>query len=162
MPSPKRKMDRDFALFHALEMKERLEDEGVKSEICGSIRRQVQQVNDIDMVVDSPPLAVLDILHKRQNKIRVVSSGERVMVIVLDKIPYNFYWAHESEWGAMVLFLTGSSKFNIKCRAKAKERNLKLNQYGLWRADGSLVTAQEKTILRKLEMFQFADPTTRV
>lgn len=161
MASPKREMDRNFALYHAVDMQKWLKKKGIFSEICGSIRRKVTKVNDIDMVVSSTPDEVLDAIREMTPDVKVVTNGSRKADVVVNDVPFNFYWATLHEWGAMVLFLTGSPEFNIKCRVKAKDRNLKLNQYGLWRADGTLVTAQENTILRHLGLFEFSNPKTR-
>jgi DNA polymerase (family 10) len=55
--------------------------------------------------------------------------------------------------GAMLLFLTGSARHNMKMRAKAKHRGLRLNQYGLWDEDGEcLASTDERDIYEALEM----------
>jgi DNA polymerase (family 10) len=163
MASPKKRMALVVAKEHACQMMDWLASERVKVQVCGSIRREKSYVNDIDMVVGCEISKLHQVLSYRADNWTSVLSGTKKLDATVgdDDVPYNFYMADERDWGAMVLFLTGSQEFNIKCRMRAKDRNLKLNQYGLWSKDGSLVSGEENTILRKLGLFSYSKPTER-
>lgn len=161
MASPKKRMDLSTAKEKAFEVKNWLNDDKVKCQICGSIRREREFVNDVDMVVGCSMSKAMSIIEKHASTVEVVVSGEKKTDVVINDTPFNLYFAGPHEWGSMVLFLTGSAKFNILCRRKAMDRNMKLNQYGLWNGGGTLITAQENTILRHLSLFDRVNPIDR-
>jgi DNA polymerase/3'-5' exonuclease PolX len=71
----------------------------------------------------------------------------------------EFYPVPDTGWGAMMLFATGSPKFNIFCRVKAKDRGLKLSQYGLHDSNDELVCdcTEELPILQTLGIPEFVE-----
>jgi len=89
-----------------------------KMEVCGSIRRRVPEVHDIDILAVCP---------EQVGKIaRFQTPGG---------IPVDVYYTNEESWGAFQLFLTGSAAYNVIMRAKAKAKGFKLSQYGLYERD---------------------------
>lgn len=94
-------------------------------EICGSIRRNKPMVGDFDILVECP------------------ERNGRFDKRICDGMEGQVYYAALDSWGAFQLFLTGSGRYNIIMRAKAKRKGLKLNRYGLWVRDSNTRLAGE-------------------
>lgn len=137
-------------------------------EVCGSYRRKENYINDIDVVLipkDSSMIA--DAI----NSIGNLSGGSKKITGIIE-IPkfigkskgmnIDIYVATELDYGAQVLTWTGSKRFNIRCRAIAKSKGLKLNQYGLYKND-ILISSTESGILTELGLQEeFENPIMRV
>ena len=135
-----------------------------KMKICGSLRRMKSMVGDIDIVVcpkdsdNTQPL--IDSIHEIATG-DPISSGKKIVRIMVKEIQIDFYLCSERLFGAHVLFLTGSKGFNIKCRVLAKGLGCRLSQYGLINADGTERAIDEADILEALGLQQFMDPELR-
>lgn len=104
----------------------------LKYEIAGSIRRKVELVGDVDLIAgkwDAFRWAWLVGKFGGQPW----SMGDRNIDFAINEIGVNIRFFEKKEWGAGLLFLTGSKVFNIKCRNRAIEKGLILNQYDIWR-----------------------------
>jgi len=134
-------------------------------EVCGSVRRQKPEVGDLDIVVagDITQLKLPEHAHRW----RYADGGIHKCTLEYDGRQVNILRADESpeygNWGAAILYFTGSSTFNLIMRRKAKKRGLKLNEYGLWTVppyNGWLAGTTEEGIFTALEM-AFVPPTSR-
>ena len=147
----------------AAEIKEALLDggrreKGLRVEICGSIRRKVDVVGDIDIVVNWPLKELICVLEdwgqKDPNRqVELLSNPATVRKtanLIIDGMQVDLYFALDDQWGAMTLFLTGSRLFNIVLRGKAKKIGYKLNQYGLWHGDEIVAGKTEEQIFYAL------------
>lgn len=116
-----------------------------RMEICGSVRRRVPEVHDID---------ILAVNEERK--------GTIVRLATHSGIPVDIYYTSEESWGAFQLFLTGSGEYNIMMRAKAKAKGFKLSQYGLFKRDTNELIASktEEEIYRALKL-DYRDPEDR-
>lgn len=101
--------------------------------ICGSIRRKVEDVGDVDVLV----------IPSDDTKPWMTSIGwdvtEAKAFGTINDISIDVYFTSFETWGPMVAFLTGSQSENIRLRASAKSRGWKLSQYGLFDEEGSRV-----------------------
>ena len=134
--------------------------------IAGSIRRGVQDISDIDIIVinQSDWISIEALPFERVlGKDKKISM--RIPLVECDmQIDFNF--SRPECIGAALLHHTGSAKFNIIARVQAKRRGLKLNQYGLFRESSSGLAmpcspANEADILRELGLIHHLDPRTR-
>lgn len=133
---------------------------GIKSILCGSLRRGCTEVSDVDMVVDDIQRAMVT-LYNGFSTFRLQSKKVKKMARArIYKIPFGFYEAGLCNWGAMTLFLTGDMKFNITMRTRAKQLRLKLNQYGLWRGEDLIAAKTEELIFNALGL-QYIEPGER-
>lgn len=154
--------NRDEALQRVSSFLEGAKIEGKKFEIAGSFRRGVETVGDIDIVA-----LEVDVFwwHWFVGKIggEPWAIGPRNMDFGLDGFPVNIRFFSPKEWGAGLLFLTGSKEFNILCRNKARMLGLTLNQYDLYDSEGNPLGLgrKEAWILEKLELMEYLDPITR-
>ena len=106
---------------------------------CGSYRRGKDMVGDLDIAAIVDPqadFAALSRLVAEATNATVQRGAQRVQVLVTEHgHQIDLYRTVEEHIGAMVMFLTGSAKHNMKVRAKAKYRGFTLNQYGLYTRD---------------------------
>ena len=104
-----------------------------KVEICGSYRRGKFIVNDIDIVGDNPKMIL--VLSKMGTPIM---GGEKQTRVIRDGLQIDLIIAEKGAWGSSILFLTGSAKENVRLRAIAKGKGLKLNRNGLWDGESNV------------------------
>jgi len=103
---------------------------------AGSFRRRRETIGDLDILaIGSKNCKVMDRFTEYGDVAEVISKGEtkssvrlkcglRVDVRVLD----------EESYGAALHYFTGSKAHNIAIRDRAKERGLKVSEYGVFRA----------------------------
>lgn len=109
-------------------------------EIAGSIRRKKPEPNDVDIVLI--PRNVGKILayacqYKRGN----IGRGKNHASYRKNGVEVELYYAKEENWGAMLMYATGTNQYNIMMRRYAKFFGMKLSQYGLYR-DGKLIAGK--------------------
>lgn len=113
---------------------------GVKElEFAGSYRRGRETVGDLDIVaVSQNPGEVMDRLAEFVGGGEVLGRGETKMSIRLfSGLQIDLRVVPEESYGAALQYFTGSKEHNIVVRGIAKERGLKINEYGVYRvADG--------------------------
>jgi len=121
---------------------------GTKCEIAGSYRREKYILGALDVVMEDTPAVRrrLSSLWGFQKNGKVKRSG----LFMEMQIDVNL--ATVENWGAMLLFATGSGKFNIHMRYLAKMNGMKLNQYGLWCGDYCIVAKTEHEIFAVLKL----------
>jgi len=127
-----------------------------RTEIAGSARRRLHFVRDIDLVIHGQPDDVIDLLED----LPIHLHGGRKIRLTYDGIPVDLLFTEPEQAGAALLYLTGSAKFNIKMRAKAKASGYKLNEYGLWHEERRIAGQTEREIFTKLGM-EFIPPKDR-
>jgi DNA polymerase (family 10) len=102
-------------------------------EVCGSIRRWKDTIGDIDLLVASdatePILEAFTdwpeadaTIEAGTGKASVRANGTRVDLRIVDP----------AEFGAALQYFTGSRAHNVAVRNRAIDRELKLNEYGLF------------------------------
>lgn len=131
--------------------------------LCGSMRRGLEEVGDLDFVIVP---ADLDLLRKAISDMadEVLTNGTRSCRIIVKgetKIQADFMFMDESDFGSAILHATGSKWFNITCRKAAQKMGLRLSQYGLLNGDGEKVATNEIDILSTIGMQEYANPETR-
>lgn len=128
-------------------------------EVCGSFRRGKPKIKDLDIVVTGvKPEKLIRLLDT------VILQGPQKVRGKIGKFQVDFVIAKKSEFGAAVLYFTGSQAFNIMCRSTAKRRGWKLNEHALYTAQGKVVDRTEMGIIRMLlgaEAEKYKNPERR-
>lgn len=137
-----------------------LEENGVKTQICGSLRRGCPTVGDVDVVVNKPQTRIYEIL-KQYPRIRAEETKKGGKYHwVIDGIQFDFVYSPEESWGAACLYLTGSGLFNILIRGIAKKQGYKLNEKGLFFGEDMIAGKMERQIFDVLG-YEFLQPSER-
>lgn len=126
-------------LAWALPRGERVRDflGGLKSvnavELAGSIRRRKPTIGDVDVLVGSVvPEAVVDAFTAWEELDRVIEAGTSKASVRFEDVRVDLRVVEPEEFGAALQYFTGSKSHNVAVRNRAIERNLKVNEYGVF------------------------------
>ena len=130
---------------------------GVKKiEVAGSLRRMKESVRDIDILVtSSDPCKVTDAFTGLAASQQVLAHGPtKASVIMREKIQVDIRVVKPSDFGAALLYFTGSKAHNIKLRKMALKKGLKINEYGIFRlaTNKKIAGASEENMYKALKM----------
>lgn len=101
--------------------------------VAGSIRRMKETIGDVDILAASPePEKVMERFCSLSGIDRVISRGPtRSSVLLGGGIQVDLRVVEETQYGAALLYFTGSKDHNIALRRLALEQHRSLNEYGL-------------------------------
>lgn len=128
---------------------------GVRQAVAaGSLRRRRDTVGDLDLLVaadaDSPVMARFAGAPDVQ---RVLARGStRTSVVLKNGLQVDLRAVPAESFGAAWLYFTGSKAHNIALRKLAQDRDLKLNEYGLFRGTRRVAGATEESVYRALHL----------
>jgi DNA polymerase (family X) len=110
-----------------------------KAELAGSLRRRKETIGDIDIVVAADPRyrkKIVSMFIALPQVEKVLAKGTTKASVVLKHLQaqVDIRLVHDYEYGAALLYFTGSKEHNIKLRTIAKERGYKINEYGIFDA----------------------------
>jgi DNA polymerase (family 10) len=131
---------------------------------AGSLRRMAETIGDVDLLVASDrPELVMDAFVGYGTVARVLAHGPtKSSIVTTGGLQVDLRVIELEAWGAAMIYFTGSKAHNIRIREMAVRKKLKLNEYGLFRADkGSLLAADtEEAVYERLGL-PFIEPTLR-
>lgn len=104
--------------------------------VAGSYRRGREAVGDIDLLVDADdPNAAMDQLGRFEEMATVLGRGDTKMSIRLGRgLQIDLRVVPAKSFGAALQYFTGSKDHNVVLRGMAKDRGLRINEYGVFRA----------------------------
>jgi DNA polymerase (family 10) len=108
----------------------------IRCSTAGSVRRFKEVIGDVDFLVSTrEPAAVLDFFTTQSGVTSVSARGEtKASVILAGGIQADLRVVSEAEYPFALAYFTGSKEHNIVLRQRAIQRGLRLNEYGLFRA----------------------------
>ncbi|MCC7460036.1 MAG: DNA polymerase/3'-5' exonuclease PolX, partial [Proteobacteria bacterium] len=120
--------------------------------IAGSLRRGKEVVHDADVVCSSAsPEKVMDHFTKNKFVGTVTSKGDTKSSVVLKTgFPVDLRVVAPEEFPYALHHFTGSKEHNTWMRGLAKEKDLKMNEYGLWRDEKIVPCKSEEDIFKAL------------
>ncbi|MFF4926661.1 DNA polymerase/3'-5' exonuclease PolX [Kitasatospora sp. NPDC001261] len=112
---------------------------------AGSLRRMRETVGDIDVLAtaaDSAPLmaALTELPYVAEV---IGSGGTKTSVRTTQGVQVDLRVLPEEDWGAALVYFTGSKAHNIRLRTMAVRARLKLSEYGLFEVDGGAKVVSE-------------------
>jgi DNA polymerase (family 10) len=120
----------------------------VRCSQAGSVRRHREVIGDIDLLASSKtPGEITDFLARQPGILKVLAHGETKTSVLLEGgVQADLRVVSDAEFPYALLYFTGSKEHNIALRQRAIDRNLRLNEYGLFRSheetrDPSLLVA---------------------
>ncbi|MCC6486105.1 MAG: DNA polymerase/3'-5' exonuclease PolX [Candidatus Hydrogenedentes bacterium] len=121
-------------------------------EIAGSLRRRKEVIKDIDLVASSEdPRALMQAFTDMEGIARVTGQGDTKSSVILDTgIAADLRVVSDEEFPYALHHFTGSKEHNVAMRQRAKERGLKMNEYGLFRGDTLVKCRDEQAIFKVL------------
>lgn len=121
---------------------------------CGSLRRFAETIGDIDILVGSnDPGPIMDVFVNLPMVTDVLGHGETKSAIVTSAgLQLDLRVVKPSQYGAALLYFTGSRAHNIELRQLALAAGWTLNEYALADAETEAVVASrtENAIYRAL------------
>jgi DNA polymerase (family 10) len=124
---------------------------------AGSLRRMKETVGDIDVLACGKNGAeIIRRFTRHPRAVRVLAGGKTKGSVVIrtedSERQVDLRIVDESEYGAALLYFTGSKAHNIKLRGLAKDRGLKISEYGVFRGEKRLASREEEDCYRALGM----------
>jgi len=127
-------------------------------EIAGSYRRGRETVGDLDLLVDAEEAdAVMDHFGKFEGVDEVLVRGGTKMAVRLGSgLQIDLRVVPAKSFGAALQYFTGSKEHNVVLRGMAKNRGLKVNEWGVFRVQGDketyLAGATEQDVYAALDL----------
>jgi len=130
--------------------------------LAGGLRRRKELVHDIDLVCSTETNAeVMDRFTSLLGVEEVIAKGDTKSTVRMDSgITADLRIISDKQFPYALHHLTGSKEHNIAMRSRAKERNLKMNEYGLFKGSKNLPCIDEAEIYAKLGL-QYIPPELR-
>jgi DNA polymerase (family 10) len=124
---------------------------------AGSLRRMKETVGDIDILACGRDGAkIIGTFVRGPGTLRVLTEGDTKGSIIIRagaiERQVDLRIVDEKEYGAALLYFTGSKAHNIKLRGLAKGRGLKISEYGVFRGAKRLTGREEEDCYRVLDM----------
>ncbi|MFW6135440.1 MAG: DNA polymerase/3'-5' exonuclease PolX [Chloroflexota bacterium] len=103
-------------------------------EAAGSYRRKKETVGDLDILaISDVGEEVISRFGDYEDVEQIVSQGEtRSTVVFRSGLQVDLRVVQQKSYGAALLYFTGSKQHNITLRNMALDRELKINEYGVW------------------------------
>src|SRR3990167_1326340 len=131
-------------------------------ECAGSFRRHKETVGDLDILVTAKnPEKVIKYFVKFDEIATILSQGTtRSTVILHSGIQVDLRVVPQKSYGAALLYFTGSKAHNINVRKLAVKKNLKINEYGVFKGDKQIAGKTESSVYRQVGL-PYIDPALR-
>lgn len=104
--------------------------------ICGSVRRGLEEVGDVDIVAvpngENETVWTLSALLSVGTRLRGGKGQAKNASIEIDGVQVDVWLVPEESWGAALMFATGPAERNIRQRQHARRLGMILNQYALF------------------------------
>ena len=133
--------------------------EGVQQlEFAGSYRRGRETVGDLDVLVVAAEIdRIMDRFAEFSGSPDVLVRGDTKMSIRLaGGLQVDLRIVPPESFGAALQYFTGSKEHNVVVRGRAKQRGLKINEYGVYRIDDGQETyvagATEEEVYAALDL----------
>jgi DNA polymerase (family 10) len=138
---------------------------------AGSLRRFAETIGDVDILVTTDnassqerPEQIIESFTKAPFVERILGAGgtkgSALVRLGMTPVQVDVRVVPAESFGAAVQYFTGSKAHNVRLREIAIKAGLKLNEYGLFRADVVVASAVEEEIYEKLGL-DFIDPLLR-
>jgi DNA polymerase (family 10) len=122
--------------------------------IAGSVRRRKETIGDLDfLVVSSEPMRVMEAFVQIADVKHAHARGStKTSVLLHEGIDADLRVVPEESFGAALAYFTGSKAHNVALRKLAIDRDLKLNEYGLFRDEASIAGKTEEEVYAALDL----------
>ena len=126
---------------------------GVKNAAAaGSIRRMKETIGDIDyLVAASDPEQVIDFFVKMPEVQEILGKGRaKAFVKLASGIDADLLVVPEESWGSALQYFTGSKEHSVQLRKIAISKDLRLNEWGVFKGDKRVAGTTEEEVYKIL------------
>ncbi len=108
----------------------------IRCSTAGSLRRWKEVIGDIDFLVSSkqPTRVIADFVQQPGVKTILAQGETKASVVLGEGVQADLRVVADVEFPFALAYFTGSKEHNIVMRQRAISRNLRLNEYGLFRS----------------------------
>ncbi|MFZ5831372.1 MAG: DNA polymerase/3'-5' exonuclease PolX [Planctomycetota bacterium] len=133
-----------------------LQKSGAVNEVvaAGSYRRGKDTVGDLDFLALAPDTdAAMDALASVDGVADILARGDTKMSLRLRAgLQVDLRVVPEESFGAALVYFTGSKDHNIVIRGRAKDRGLKINEYGVFHGEEMVAGRTEEEVYATLDL----------
>jgi DNA polymerase (family 10) len=124
---------------------------------AGSLRRCKETVGDIDILVTGTDAAAIVARFTAMSGIeRVLNAGDTKASVLLRTGPrsvqVDLRVLPDDSFGAALQYFTGSKEHNVKLRGLARDRGLKVSEYGVFQGEKQIAGRTEAEVYAALKM----------
>jgi DNA polymerase (family 10) len=121
----------------------------------GSLRRMKETIGDIDILVSGKSgKKIVEYFIKMPGVMQVLASGNTKGSVILktdlEPIQVDIRIVPKKQYGAALQYFTGSKDHNVKIRSLAKEKGLKVSEYGVFRGKKTVAGKTEISVYKAL------------
>jgi DNA polymerase (family 10) len=129
---------------------------------CGSLRRFAETIGDIDLVVvGADRVSIMSAVANHPLAVEVVATGDaKTSILTNAGIQVDVRVVRPEQYGAALIYFTGSKTHNVALRQRAIDREWLLNEYGLFEGEKVIASETEESVYRALEL-DFIPPPLR-
>jgi len=130
--------------------------------IAGSYRRRQETVGDLDILVTHKKGSrVMERFTGYEDVEKVVSHGEtRSTVLLKSGVQVDLRAVAQVSYGSALHYFTGSKAHNIAVRKMAVKKNLKINEYGVFKGKKRVAARTEEEVYKEIGL-PFIPPELR-
>jgi DNA polymerase (family 10) len=141
---------------------EYLKDKMSDVTIAGSFRRKKETVGDIDILATSSNIKkAMKAFTEFDEVDRVIAHGESKSSIKLRTgLQVDLRIVEKNEFGAALLYFTGSKEHSVELRKIGQEKDLKVNEYGVFSGKKKLASKTEEKMYKALGL-RYIEPELR-
>jgi DNA polymerase (family X) len=134
----------------------------LEGEIAGSFRRRRDTVGDLDLVIASDaPERVMDRFTSYEDVEKVLlKGGTRASVTLKAGLDVDLRVVGAESYGAALHYFTGSRAHTIAMRTRARKKNLKINEYGVYDGETKIAGETENGVFKSVGL-PFIPPELR-
>jgi DNA polymerase (family 10) len=123
-------------------------------EVAGSYRRGRETVGDLDILaVSSQPNEAMDAFAALEGREATLARGDTRMAIRMARgLQVDLRVVAAESFGAALQYFTGSKAHNVILRGMAKDRGLKINEYGVYRGEERIAGATEEEVYAAMDL----------
>jgi len=134
----------------------------IRIELCGSLRRRRETINDLDILASSAdPGPLMERFARLRGVVEVIGKGDTKCSVTLDRNRYggaslrinaDLRVVRDDQFAFALHYFTGSKEHNVAVRARAQKMGLKLNEYELADTNRSIPCKDEAELFQVLGM----------
>jgi hypothetical protein len=120
--------------------------------VAGSFRRGRETVGDLDILVTSvDPTRAFDVFSSLPEVKEVrLRGGTKETVLLRNGLQVDLRVVEPAAFGAALVYFTGSKDHNVQIRSLAKDKGLRVNEYGVLRGEERIAGATEEDVYAAL------------